>query len=118
MNPQFKWGFMRTRVRAGLARAHLFSSEWLRRQNRRVDLREQFRAAHDMLNTIGIEAFTERARRELLVTGGLTAQEAQIARLAGDRRTSLQDYLKDAWIEHRSLNQPPCPFFTQAAVYV
>jgi DNA-binding CsgD family transcriptional regulator len=86
----------RTRVRVELARAHLLYGEWLRRENRRVDAREQLRTAHDMLDTMGIEAFAERARRELLATGEtarkrtvetrdeLTAQEAQIARLARD----------------------------------
>jgi len=86
----------RTRVRIELARAHLLYGEWLRRENRRVDAREQLRTAHDMLATMGVEAFAERARRELLATGEtvrkrtvdtraeLTAQEAQIARLARD----------------------------------
>ena len=86
----------RTRVRAQLARGHLLYGEWLRRERRRVDAREQLRTAHDMLDTMGIEAFAERARRELLATGEtarkrtaetsveLTAQEAQIARLARD----------------------------------
>jgi DNA-binding CsgD family transcriptional regulator len=86
----------RTRVRVELARAHLLYGEWLRRENRRVDAREQLRTAHDMLDTMGIEAFAERARRELLATGEtvrkrtvetrdeLTAQEGQIARLARD----------------------------------
>jgi ATP/maltotriose-dependent transcriptional regulator MalT len=84
----------RTRVRAELARAHLLYGEWLRRERRRVDAREQLRTAHDMLTAMGIEAFAERARRELLATGEttrkratetgdeLTAQETQIARLA------------------------------------
>jgi DNA-binding NarL/FixJ family response regulator len=79
-----------------LARAHLLSGEWLRRERRRVDAREHLRTAHDMLATMGVEAFAERARRELLATGEtarrraaetrdeLTAQEAQIARLARD----------------------------------
>ena len=86
----------RTRVRAQLARGHLLYGEWLRRERRRVDARAQLRTAHDMLDTMGIEAFAERARRELLATGEsarkrtaetsveLTAQEAQIARLARD----------------------------------
>ena len=86
----------RTRVRVELARAHLLYGEWLRRVRRRVDAREHLRAAYEMLATMGIDAFAERARRELLATGetvrkrtvetrdDLTAQEAQIARLARD----------------------------------
>jgi DNA-binding CsgD family transcriptional regulator len=87
----------RTRVRADLARAHLLYGEWLRRERRRVDARVQLRIAHDMLEAMGMEAFAERARRELSATGetarrrsvatvdeGLTAQEAQIARMARD----------------------------------
>jgi DNA-binding CsgD family transcriptional regulator len=84
----------RTRVRVELARAHLLYGEWLRRQRRRLDAREQLRTAHDLLEAMGVEAFAERARRELLATGEtarkrtvptggeLTAQEAVIARLA------------------------------------
>jgi len=86
----------RTRVRLELARSHLVYGEWLRRENRRVDAREQLRTAHEMLSSMGIEAFAERARRELLATGEtvrkrtvetrdeLTPQEALIARLARD----------------------------------
>jgi DNA-binding CsgD family transcriptional regulator len=86
----------RTRVRAWLARAHLVYGEWLRRGRRRLDAREQLRTAHEMFASMGAEAFAERARRELLATGesarkrtvetrgDLTAQEAQIARLARD----------------------------------
>ncbi len=84
-----------TRIVVYLARAHLVYGEWLRREHRRVDAREQLGAAHEMFVRMGAEAFAERARRELLVTGektrkrtvgsdeGLTAQEAQIAQLAG-----------------------------------
>jgi DNA-binding CsgD family transcriptional regulator len=84
----------RTRVRVELARSHLLYGEWLRRQRRRIDAREQLRTAHDLLDAMGIEAFAERARRELRATGesarkrtveasdALTAQEALIARLA------------------------------------
>jgi hypothetical protein len=84
----------RTRLRPELARAHLLYGEWLRREGRRLDAREQLRAAYDMFATIGMEAFAERARRELLATGDkvrkrsdetrgqLTPQEEQIARLA------------------------------------
>ena len=86
----------RTRIRAELARTHLLYGEWLRRERRRLDAREQLRTAHDMLQAMGMEAFAKRARRELQATGetalkrtagtrtGLTAQEAQIARLARD----------------------------------
>jgi len=90
----------RTRVQAELARAHLLYGEWLRRQNCRGDAREQLRTAHQMLTAMGADGFAERARRELLATGEtvrkrtgdtagqLTAQEAQIVRLAVDRRTN------------------------------
>jgi DNA-binding CsgD family transcriptional regulator len=85
-----------TRLRPELARAHLLYGEWLRRENRRVDARDQLRTAHEMLATIGMEAFAERARKELQATGekvrrrtvetrdDLTAQERQIALLAAD----------------------------------
>jgi hypothetical protein len=59
----------RTRLRPELARAHLLYGEWLRRENRRVDVREQLRIAHDLFAAIGMEAFAERARIELLATG-------------------------------------------------
>jgi DNA-binding CsgD family transcriptional regulator/tetratricopeptide (TPR) repeat protein len=84
----------RTALRPELARAHLLYGEWLRREGRRIDAREQLRAAHDWFAAIGMEAFAERARRELLATGekarkrtadtrgDLTPQEAQIAQLA------------------------------------
>jgi DNA-binding CsgD family transcriptional regulator len=84
----------RTRMRVELARAHLLYGESLRRQRRRLDAREQLRTAHEMFTAMGIEAFADRAARELLATGEtarkrtvattdqLTAQEAQIARLA------------------------------------
>ena len=90
----------RTRVRAELARAHLLYGEWLRREKRRGDARAQLRTAHGMLDTMGMAAFAERARRELLATGemargratatvsALTAQETSIARLARDGRTN------------------------------
>jgi DNA-binding CsgD family transcriptional regulator len=86
----------RTRLRPELARAHLLYGEWLRRENRRVDARAQLRTAHQLFTAIGMEAFAERARGELLATGEkvrkrtvetrdeLTAQERQIARLARD----------------------------------
>jgi DNA-binding CsgD family transcriptional regulator len=90
----------RSRLVVHLARAHLLYGEWLRRENRRVDAREQLRIAYESLSRIGIEAFAERARRELVATGEtvrkrvtetryeLTAQEAQVARLAADGHTN------------------------------
>jgi DNA-binding CsgD family transcriptional regulator len=85
-----------TCVRVELARGHLLYGEWLRRENRRIDAREQLRTAHEMFSSMGAEAFAERARHELLATGEtvrkrtvetrdeLTAQEIQIALLARD----------------------------------
>ena len=90
----------RTDVRPELARAHLLYGEWLRREGRRIDSRDQLRTAHDMFLAIGMEAFGERTRRELLATGErvrkrsvetqdeLTPQETQIARLASDGHTN------------------------------
>jgi DNA-binding CsgD family transcriptional regulator/tetratricopeptide (TPR) repeat protein len=84
----------RTQLRPEFARAHLLYGEWLRRAGRRTDAREQLRAAYEMLTVMGVKGFAGRARRELLTTGEnvrkrrlettghLTAQEAQIARLA------------------------------------
>ena len=63
----------RTRVRVELARAYLLYGEWLRRQRRRLDARAQLRTAHDRLEAMGVEAFAERARRELLATGETAA---------------------------------------------
>jgi len=83
-------------VRGELARAHLLYGEWLRREGRRVDARTQLRAAYDEFTRMGMDAFAERARHELLATGEtvrkrrvesrdeLTPQEWQIASLARD----------------------------------
>ena len=92
----------RTRGAVHLARAQLRYGEWLRRENRRVDARDQLRAAHEAFSGMGAQAFAERARGELLATGEtlrrraaetrdeLTAQEAQVARLAGDGHTNAE----------------------------
>jgi ATP/maltotriose-dependent transcriptional regulator MalT len=94
----------RTRIRVELARSHLLYGEWLRRERRHLNAREQLRTAYELFTRIGAEAFAERARRELLATGetvsqrtvqtartrsgeaggALTVQEAQIARMARD----------------------------------
>jgi DNA-binding CsgD family transcriptional regulator/tetratricopeptide (TPR) repeat protein len=88
--------FSRTRVRTELARVRLLYGEWLRRQGRRIDAREQLRTAHEMFTAMGAEAFAERTRHELVATGEkagkgalattgrLTARETQVARMARD----------------------------------
>ena len=90
----------RTRVRVELARAHLLYGEWLRRARRGLDAREQLHRAHKLFTEFGMEAFAERARRELEATGeharkrtvetsdDLTPQEAQVSRLAADGATN------------------------------
>jgi DNA-binding CsgD family transcriptional regulator len=86
--------FERVGIAIHLARVHLLFGEWLRREGRRADARERLRTAHEMFTAIGMQAFAERARRELLATGEtvrkrtapardqLTPQEAQVAGLA------------------------------------
>jgi DNA-binding CsgD family transcriptional regulator len=90
----------RTRVAVDLARAHLLYGEWLRRQRRRLDARNELRIAHEMFTGFGMEAFAERARVELLAGGErarertietldqLTPQESQVARLAAQGKTN------------------------------
>jgi DNA-binding CsgD family transcriptional regulator len=90
----------RTRVRMELARAHLLYGEWLRHEPRQRDAREHLRIAHSMFSDAGADGFGDRARRELAATGEVvrgrpaeareefSAQEAQIARLAGAGRTN------------------------------
>jgi len=89
-----------TRMATHLARARLVYGEWLRREKRRAEARDQLRSAFDALTSMGAEAFAERARRELLATGetarkrtddtrtDLTPQEEEIALLASDGRTN------------------------------
>jgi DNA-binding CsgD family transcriptional regulator len=106
----------RTRVRSELARAHLLYGEWLRRERQRLAARDQLRAAHEMFTAIGIEAFAERAARELLATGEtarrrtfetadqLTPQEAQIASMAragaSNRQIGAQLFISHKTVEY------------------
>jgi len=90
----------RTPLRPDIARAHLLYGEWLRRESRRVDARMHLRIAHELFVTIRMDAFAERARRELIATGervrrrsvetidDLTAQETEISRLAAAGRSN------------------------------
>jgi DNA-binding CsgD family transcriptional regulator len=90
----------RIRLRVYLARAHLLYGEWLRRERRRQEARQQLRPAHKLFTEFGMEAFAERARIELEATGeharkrtvetrdDLTPQEGQICRLAGEGATN------------------------------
>ena len=91
-----------SRILVHLARAQLVYGEWLRRENRRLEGREQLRFAYETFSGIGAEAFAERARVELLATGEtvrkrtmntkpvLTAQESQVVRLAAERHTNTE----------------------------
>jgi DNA-binding NarL/FixJ family response regulator len=106
----------RTRLAPELARAHLLYGEWLRRQHRRLDARNELRIAHEMFTGIGMEAFAERARVELEATGErarrptvhtidqLTPQEAHVARLAvhGDtnREIAAQLFISPSTVEY------------------
>ena len=92
----------RTQVRAELARSHLVFGEWLRRESRRIDAREQLRAAYDIFAVMSADGFARRTRRELLATGehvrsrtdehraDLTPQQYDIARLARDGQTNAE----------------------------
>ncbi len=91
-----------SRLHVALARAHLLYGEWLRRQGRRLDAREQLRSAHEMFTEFGMRGFAERARVELNATGehtrkriaethdDLTPQEAQISRLVANGATNAE----------------------------
>jgi DNA-binding CsgD family transcriptional regulator len=92
----------RTRLRPELARTHLLYGEWLRRSNRRLDARAELQTAYDMFDSMGINAFGARCRRELLSTGAavrkrtletygeLTTQELEVSRLALDGFTNAE----------------------------
>ena len=82
----------RMSIRVQLARIHLLYGEWLRRERRRLDARERLHTAFEMFNAMGLEAFTGLAEC-------LTAQEAQVARLA-------RDGLSNTEIGERGVHQP------------
>jgi tetratricopeptide (TPR) repeat protein len=90
----------RTKIRPQLARAHLLYGEWLRREKQQAAARTHLRTAYEMFTSMGIHAFAQRTRRELLATGEtrrkrstdsfdeLTPQEVSIARLAATGHTN------------------------------
>jgi DNA-binding CsgD family transcriptional regulator len=99
-----------------LARTHLLYGEWMRRERRRVDARDQLRQSHEMFLAMGAQGFAERARVEMLATGGrarkrtedtandLTAQEAQISKMvgegAGNREIAAQLFISPSTVEY------------------
>jgi DNA-binding CsgD family transcriptional regulator len=105
-----------TRLRLDLARSHLVYGEWLRREARRVDARNELRAAYELFTDFGMEAFAERSRIELEATGEharkrtsatldqLTPQEAEISRLAADgnsnREIAAQLFISPSTVEY------------------
>ena len=106
----------RTRIRVQLARTHLLYGEWLRRERRRLDAREELRTAHELFTDFGVESFAERARVELEATGvrarkrtvdtldQLTSQEEQVARLAAkgatNREIAAQLFISPSTVEY------------------
>ncbi|MEV4536459.1 AAA family ATPase [Asanoa sp. NPDC049518] len=114
-------------MNAHLARAHLVYGEWLRRNDRRADARDQLRHAHDLFMHMGAAAFGERARNELLATGettrkrtpdttlDLTPQETVIASLARDGRTN-QEIGAELFISPRTVEWHLRKVFAKLAI--
>jgi len=109
------------------ARARLVYGEWLRREGRRLEAREQLRTAYESLDRIGAAAFAERARRELRATGEtarkrsvatrdrLTPQEAQIAELARQGRTN-PEIASELFISARTVEYHLKKVFTKLSI--
>jgi DNA-binding CsgD family transcriptional regulator len=109
-------GLAPTPLRLDIARTHLLYGEWLRRERRHIDAREQLRVAHDLFAEFGMEGFAERARVELRATGeharkrtvensyDLTPQEEQISRLVGqganNREIAAQLFISQRTVEY------------------
>jgi DNA-binding CsgD family transcriptional regulator len=116
-----------TPARVDLARAHLLYGEWLRREGRRSKARDELRIAHEMLEAIGLSAFSNRAARELAATGervrrrspeardDLTERESQIARLAAEGFSNRQ-IGEQLYISHRTVGYHLGKVFTKLDV--
>jgi ATP/maltotriose-dependent transcriptional regulator MalT len=117
----------RTRLAPHRARTQLVFGEWLRRENRITEARDQLRAAYDTFAHIGAQAFAERARRELAATGEtvrsrsvdtvnhLTAREDQIARLAASGRTN-PEIGSELFISARTVEYHLAKVFTKLGI--
>nr|WP_167215840.1 helix-turn-helix transcriptional regulator [Kribbella shirazensis] len=117
----------RTNLRVETARTRLLFGEWLRRAGRRLESRVHLRSAHDALAAMGMEAFADRARRELGATGEivhrqtgelqqeLTAQELHIARLAADGLTNAE-IASELYISPRTVEWHLRKVFTKLGV--
>jgi DNA-binding CsgD family transcriptional regulator len=98
-----------TRLQLELARTRLLYGEWLRREQRQRDARDQLRLAHELFTEFGMLGFAERAAAELLATGerarkrtvesrlDLTPQETRISELAAQGATN-QDIASQLFI--------------------
>jgi DNA-binding CsgD family transcriptional regulator len=118
-----------TRLPAELARSHLVYGEWLRREGRRIDARQQLRTAREIFDALGTVAFTDRATRELAATGetirkppsaastraDLTVREAQIAQLAGDGLSN-REIGEQLFISHRTVGYHLAKVFSKLGV--
>jgi RNA polymerase sigma factor (sigma-70 family) len=116
-----------TRAVVHLARTHLLYGEWLRRQRRRREARQELRVAHEMFGSLGAAAFAERARAELEATGeharrrtveaadSLTPQEARIARLAAEGASN-PDIADQLYVSRRTVESHLTKIYTKLGV--
>jgi DNA-binding CsgD family transcriptional regulator len=107
-------------LRVDRARAHLLYGEWLRRRRRRLEARDQLRAAQALFTDFGMDSFAERARLELHATGeqsrrrsvetgdDLTPQEAHVSHLvaqgATNQEIAAQLFLSSSTVEYHLRN--------------
>jgi len=106
----------RTSAAPQTARTHLLYGEWLRRQRRKREARDQLHAALNRFEAMRLACFAERARAEIRATGEhvrkrevgipeqLTPQEAQIAALVSrgeaNREIAAQLFVSPSTVEY------------------